>query len=66
MNNYEGAIVLYTPDPKKKVCLTGVVRVNEHAEMELHRLAEETGLSLKTVASDLITQAARICVIERG
>lgn len=61
------AIVLRTPRaiPKKPVNLIGVVRINEEAELALHRLAAETGLSLKKVASELITQAAAICVIEK-
>ena len=60
------AIVLRPPRPikAKPVNLIGVVRINEEAERELHRLASETGLSLCKVASELIIQAAQICVVE--
>lgn len=60
-------IILRTPHavPAKPVNLIGVVRISEEAERELHRLAAETGLSLKAVASELIIQAAKICTIER-
>lgn len=61
------AITLRPPSPvkPKPVNLIGVVRISEAAELALHRLAAETGLSLKSVASELIVQAAAICVIEQ-
>lgn len=43
--------------------LIGVVRIDEAAERALHRLAAETGLSLRAVASSLIVQAAEICAV---
>ena len=60
------AIILHPPRPvkPKPVNLIGVVRINEAAERELHRLASESGLSLCKVASELIVQAAQICVVE--
>lgn len=61
------AIILRPPRPvkPKPVNLIGVVRISEAAELALHRLAAETGMSLKSVASELIVQAAEICVIEQ-
>lgn len=60
------AIILRPPRPvkPKPVNLIGVVRISEDAELALHRLAAETGMSLKSVASELIVQAAKICVVE--
>ena len=61
------AIILRPPRPvkPKPVNLIGVVRISEAAELALHRLAAETGMSLRSVASELIVQAAEICVIEQ-
>lgn len=50
--------------PPKPAARVGVVRINEEAELALHRLASAAGMSLSKVASELIVQAAKICVIE--
>lgn len=49
---------------QKRADLKGIVRISEEAEMALWRLKEQTGLSLRTIASELITQAAAVVRIE--
>lgn len=46
--------------------LAGVVKVNPQAETKLLELAAETGLSIRTIASELILQAAEIVEIVEG
>lgn len=40
--------------------LKGVVRITPEAELTLWRLEDETGLSLRSIASSLIVQAAAV------
>lgn len=58
-------IVLRSVRPEKypPARLAGHIRVTDAAEMEVRRLAFETGLSLCTVASELLKQAAAECEI---
>ena len=62
-------IVLVIPAPKTKrdsIHLNGVVRISEEAELALLELCGKTGLSMKSVASALIVQAASICEVRKG
>lgn len=62
----EPPIVLTVPTQKStkdKVRLNGVVRISEEAELALLELCGKTGLSMRSVASALITQAAQVCEI---
>lgn len=62
-------IVLTLPTPKSRrdtIRLNGTVRISEEAELALIELCGKTGLSMKNVASALITQAAAVCEIRKG
>ena len=61
------AIVIKIPADRNlrdRVNLTGVVRINEEAELALLSLCGRTGLSMRSIASQLITQAAAVCTVE--
>lgn len=61
-------IVLTVPanrDVRDRAKLNGVVRISEDAELALLELCGKTGLSMRSVASQLIVQAARITDIVR-
>lgn len=62
----DSPIVLTVPaqkSAKDKVRLNGVVRISEEAELALLELCGKTGLSMRSVASALIIQAAQVCEI---
>lgn len=46
--------------------LTGVVRLTPEAETVLQKLSDETGLSLRVIASQMIIQGAKFVRIEEG
>lgn len=50
--------------PKRYGGLTGVVRLTPEAEMILQKLSDETGLSLRVIASQMIIQGANFVRIE--
>lgn len=54
-------IVIKIPKPQK---LVGVVRVTPEAELVLQELSYRTGLSLRTLASEIIIQASEFIRIE--
>lgn len=56
-------IILKAPKRYNKN-LTGVVRLTPDAETVLQNLADETGLSLRTIASQMIIQGAKFVHIE--
>ena len=50
---------------KKYQCkLNGVIRVNPEAEVILQKLSDETGLSVRTIASEIIIQGEKMIQIE--
>lgn len=52
-------ITLYTPcKPKKHDNRPGVIRITPEAEQVLKQLAEESGLSICKVASEMILQGS--------
>ncbi len=58
-----GEIILRVP--KKYQCeLNGVIRVNQEAEVILRKLSDETGLSVRTIASEIIIQGEKLIKIE--
>ncbi len=59
-------IVLHTYRGKDENKLAGVVKLTPQAETKLLELAAETGLSIRTIASELILQAAEIVEIVEG
>lgn len=60
-------IVLHTyKNSERDNKLAGIVKVNPQAETKLLELAAETGLSIRTIASELILQAAEIVEIVEG
>lgn len=67
--NEQQSIIIRIPEQKKMkdtVRLSGVVRIKPEAELSLMELCGRTGLSMCSIASQLITQAAAVCRIERG
>lgn len=61
-NNKINRIILKTP--KRYSNLTGVVRLTPEAETILQNLSDETGLSLRVIASQMIIQGAKFVRIE--
>lgn len=59
----ENKIVLKAPK-RYSNSLSGVVRVSPEAEMILQKLSDETGLSLRVIASQMILQGANFVHIE--
>lgn len=59
-------IVLHTYRSKDDNKLAGVIKLTPQAETKLLELAAETGLSIRTIASELILQAAEIVEIVEG
>ena len=59
-------ITLHTYKGKDDKNLCGVIKVSPQAETRLLELAAETGLSIRTIASELILQAAEIVEIVEG
>lgn len=59
-------IVLHTYRGKDDSKLVGIVKLTPQAETKLLELAAETGLSIRTIASELILQAAEIVEIVEG
>lgn len=60
-------IVLHTyRNSSKDNKLAGVIKINPQAETKLLELSAETGLSLRTIASELILQGAEIVEIVEG
>ena len=51
----------YDRKPKIKEKLSGVIRVDPEAEIAVRRIAKETNLSVREIATQLITQAVAIC-----
>lgn len=50
--------------PSVRRDLIGTVKITEEAEVALRNLSDQTGLSMRQIASSLITQAAEIVEIE--
>lgn len=59
-------IVLHTYRKKAENNMEGVIRISPQAESKLYELAAETGLSIRTIASELILQAAECATIVEG
>lgn len=59
-------IELHTYRSKDDSKLAGVVKLTPQAETKLLELAAETGLSIRTIASELILQAAEMVEIVEG
>lgn len=59
-------ITLHTYRVQNDNKLAGVIKLSPQAESKLLELAAETGLSLRTIASELILQAAEIVEIVEG
>lgn len=59
-------ILLHTYRSKDDAKLAGVIKISPQAETKLLELAAETGLSIRTIASELILQAAEIVEIVEG
>ena len=59
-------IVLHTYKKKAENNMEGVIRISPQSESKLYELAAETGLSIRTIASELILQAAECAEIVEG
>ncbi len=59
-------ITLHTYSGKADKNLVGVIKVSPQAETRLLELAAETGLSIRTIASELILQGAEMVEIVEG
>lgn len=59
-------ITLHTYRKKAENNMEGVIRISPQAESKLYELAAETGLSIRTIASELILQADEIVDIQEG
>lgn len=57
----KNAIVLRPKAPKKECC--GVVKLSKDAEMLLRRLSAQTGLSIRTIVSEIIVQSEKFIYI---
>lgn len=59
-------IMLHTYRGKEDKNLCGVIKISPQAETRLLELAAETGLSIRTIASELILQGAEMVEIVEG
>lgn len=62
MNTNE--IVLKIPRRYPTNKLTGLVRLTQEAEITLQKISDETGLPLRTIASEMIIQGAKFVRFE--
>lgn len=59
----KNAIILRPKVPKKECC--GVVKLTPDAEMILRRLSGQTGLSIRTIVSEIVIQSEKFIYIGR-